>query len=509
MDKIIASNKRIAKNTFLLYIRMLLSLIIGLYTVRVILRVLGIQDYGIYNVVAGLVTSLAFLSNTTSSAIQRFLSFSLGQDDKEKYKSYFLASKYVFYGIASITLVLAETIGLGFLVEYLVIPPERLEAAIWVYESCLVSLIFSFLLIPYNAVIISFEKMNIFAGIGIVDVFLKLGIAYLIMIFPFDSLKTYAVLLAGVSVLNFIFYRYYAYRTAGHLLKAKVLNKQHLHQILGFTGWNLFGSVSGLVRGQGLNILINLYFGPIFNAARGIAYQIYNVVNGFCSNFMMAVNPQIIKLYSTGNKTECFKLVHCGAKISFSLLLVFSFPLMVLMPYVLNLWLVEYPPATILFARLVLLNMLVESLSQPLLTLAQASGKVKYYQIVVGGSLILNLPLSILAYEMGMPPETCFFIMIVMNAIAIFLRLLVLKRTAGIELWPFVIHVCARAFMILTIMFFIYVVLLGLNDIILLLTYTLVTSAILVPILAMFLLFSKKERTVAMEKARKHIGKFL
>lgn len=433
-----SNNKRIAKNTILLYTRMVFSVIIGLYTVRAIIRILGVEDYGIYNVVAGTVTSFSFLASTTVTAIQRFLSFSIGKKDMLSYLKFFKSSIYIFLFLSFAVFLLSNTIGLWFVTNYLVIPTERFHAALWVYESCVVMLISSFLTIPYNAVIVSNERMNYYAYITISDILLKLIIVLLLPYIAYDHLITYSILLMCIGLFDVIVYRQCAFIIIPALKNRIKYDKSYTAKILGFTSWNLFGSLAGLARGQGINILINIFFGPAMNAARGIAYQIYGVVNSFCGNFMMAVNPQIIKLFAQNKKQEWMRLVIRSSKVSFGLLLVISFPLFLLMPEVLDVWLVNYPPITVLFTRLVFINMLIESISQPLLTLAQATGKVKLYQLVVGGSLILTLPVSYITLRFFKIPESCFYIIIGFNIIALFLRLLILKNTAGMNIIQFI-----------------------------------------------------------------------
>ena len=485
-------NKRIAKNTILLYIRMLFSMIVGLYTVRAIIKILGVEDFGIYNVVAGTVTSFSFLSSTTVSAIQRFLSFSLGKNDMTSYLKYFKSSLYIFIFISIISFLLANTIGLWFVANYLVIPTERFTAALWVYESCIVLLVSSFITVPYNAIIVSNERMNYYACISIVDVVLKLLVVLLLPIIKLDQLIAYAILLMCIGLFNICVYRYCA-GIVMPLIKEEIeYGRLYTAKILGFTSWNIFGSLSGLARGQGINILINIFFGPTMNAAYGIAYQIYNAVKSYCSNFMMAVNPQIIKLYAKNEKNEWMCLVIRSSKISFGLLLVISFPLFCVMPQILDLWLVDYPLITVLFTRLVFINMLVECLSQPLLTLAQATGNVKIYQLIVGGTLILNLPISYIAFRIFSQPELCFYIIILFNIIALVLRLLILKKSAGMDVNKFLNDSVFRCvYVLLFVVIFCYIILPIENvyDVV-----ELVLSFGVLSVLEFYLLFTQHER---------------
>lgn len=486
------NNKRIAKNTLILYVRLIVSVLVGLYTVRAILRILGLEDYGIYNIVAGTVTSLSFISNTTVTAVQRFLSFSLGKNDYTSYAKYFKSSLVIFFAISFLCLFLAETIGLWFVYTKLVIPINRLNAALWVYQSCIVSLMTSFISIPYNAIIISHERMNTYAYITITDIVLKLIIVLILPLINYDKLICYSLLLMAVSIFDLFLYRYYSRKIAPQIKSGIKYDKQYTKNILGFTSWNLFGSISGLARGQGLNILINLFFGPILNTARGIAYQIYGVINSFCGNFMMAVNPQIIKLYAKNETEEWMNLVIRSSKVSFGLLLIISFPIFIIMPEILDIWLDDYPPITILFTRLIFVNMLIESISQPLLTLAQATGNVKYYQLIVGGTLILNIPLSYIAFSFFERPELCFYIMIGFNIIALYLRLIVLKSTAKLIVKAFItgsIIKCLGMFSLLSIFAYWFIPVQNLFDYLLL-----ILTSLMIPVLEFFILFNNIER---------------
>lgn len=494
MENITDNNKRIAKNTLLLYLRMILTLGVGLFTVRVILNTLGIEDYGIYNVVAGFVTSFSFLANTTSTAIQRFLSFCLGQNKMVEYNKYFTNSFFLFTCLAVISLLILETVGLWFVHEKLIIPEERLYAAIWVFQSAVISLFFSFLSIPYNAVILSNEKMDVFAYVSIFDVVAKLVIVYLLIIIPFDHLKTYAVLFSTISFLDFILYRFYAKKINRNIHVSIFCDIVYLKRLLGFTGWNLIGSISGLFRSQGLNILINLFFGPVYNAARGIAYQIYNAINGFAGNFMMAVNPQIIKLYASNQEEELSKLVMRSSRMSFSLLTLISYPFIVLMPVVLKLWLNETPDVTVLFARLVLVNMLVECISLPLLTLAQATGKLKYYQSIVGGLLILNLPITWIAFNyFDAEAYICFIILILLNVVALIARLLILQKTAKLNIVDFIRNVLLKWLLLMIVCAIGFVLSLGYTSAIQLI-FTIFFVCIILPVIILYVVLNSSER---------------
>ena len=473
---------------------MLVLLFVNLFTVRIILKVLGITDYGIYNVVAGFVSSFSFLANTTASAIQRFLSYCLGQKKYDEYQKYFSNSFILFIILSLIAALLLETIGLWFLKEKMVIPTERLNAAIEVFHYTTITLIFSFISIPYNAVIFSNEKMNLFAYLSIADVINRLLIVYLLIIIPFDTLKTYATLLLCIEIINFTLYRYYAKHICSYAKVTLRPDFKYIKRLISFTGWNLIGSISGLCRNQGVNILINLYYGPIYNAACGIAIQVYNAINRFATNFMMAVNPQIIKLYAANKKYELEKLVEQSSKMSFSLLMLISFPFFVLMPEILQLWLHEVPNITILFARLILINMLIECISLPLLTLAQATGKLKTYQSIVGGILILNLPVSWFFLKfLHIESYIIFIILITFNMIALWCRIIILKKTADLQIYNFTKNVILRwgiLFLIGFVGFYIFIQL----DLFLRILLTGISTFCILPVAIYFIVLTSSER---------------
>lgn len=488
------NNKRIARNTLFLYLRMLITLSVSLFTVRVILKTLGVEDYGIYNVVAGFVTSFSFIANTTSTAIQRFLSYCLGQKKYDEYHKYFINSFILFIILSCLAIILLETVGLWFLQEKMIIPSNRYHAAIWVYQSAIITLFFSFISIPYNAVILSNEKMSLFAYLSIIDVVNKLLIVYLLTILPFDHLKTYAILLSIVGLINFLLYKYFANRICEYATLSHKYNFKYIKSLLSFTGWNLIGSISGLCRNQGINILINLYFGPIYNAACGISFQIYNAINGFASNFMMAVNPQIIKLYATNQKVELDKLIERSSKMSFSLLMFISYPFLVLMPNILKIWLHTVPEITILFARLILINMLIECVSTPLLILAQATGKLKIYQMIIGGLLILNLPTSwIMLKFFHIEAHIIFIILISINIIALFARVAILSQTAELKAKSFIFNVISKWGILLLICIIGFYITIKFNLQIQILS-TLFFTFIFIPIFILFIVFNKLER---------------
>ena len=395
MEKITSQgeNNRIAKNTLMLYFRMFITMAVGLYTSRIVLAILGVQDYGIYNVVGGFVSMFTVISGTMTTATQRFLSFEIGKKETGKVRELFTTSVIIHVLLALLILIVAESFGLWFLNAKMTIPANRIYAANWVYQLSILTFIVSVVSVPYNAALIAYEKMTAFAYVSIVEVVFKLLLVLLLGYLTYDKLIVYALFLAGISILLRIIYGIYVKK---HFVECQCdwkLDKFFFNKLLNFISWNFIGSIAGIFKEQGLNIVLNMFFGATVNAARGIAYQVLNAVSGFVSNFQLALNPQIIKHYAANQKEEMFKLVFRGSKFSFLLMMILSIPIFIEAPYILKLWLVEVPEYSVIFLRLVLLITLVDSLSYTLITSVHASGKVKWYQIINGSVLLLTLPI--------------------------------------------------------------------------------------------------------------------
>lgn len=430
-----SNNKRVAKNTLFLYFRMILIMLVTLYTSRVVLAELGIKDYGIYNVVGGVVAMFSFLNNCMSSATQRFMTFELGRGDMARLKKVFAASLNIHITIGVIIVLLAETIGLWFVNHKLVIAPDRMTAANWVYQFSILTFCVNIIQVPYNAVLIAHEKMNVYAYISILEAFLKLGIVYLLVIVPADKLITYGILVFAVQLIIRGIYQVYCRR---HYVESKFRlfwDKGLYKQMSGFAGWNLFGSVAWLLRDQGLNIVLNLFFGTAINAARGVASQVSSAVMGFISNFQVALNPQITKNYATGNIPEMEKLSYLGIKFSFLLLFTMAFPLCLNIDYVLHLWLVEVPDYTALFIILIMVESLAGNMfGVPLMTSLSATGKIRNYQIVVSCIILCILPAGYVALRLGCDAPSVFYISIVFTLVSGFVRFLFCRKQIGYSL---------------------------------------------------------------------------
>lgn len=418
----------------MLYIRMLLTLGVSLYTSRIILNTLGVEDYGIYNVVGGFVTMFGFLNNAMATATQRFLSFEIGKKDFKQLNNVFSMSINIHFVIALLILVLAETVGLWFVNTQLTIPVDRMEAARWVYQFSILAFLVNVVSVPYNAAIIAHERMKVFAWVSIVDVSLKLLIVFMLDWFGFDKLKFYAVLMFAVALSIRLLYGIYCSRNFSET-KFRFFWDQGLFKILmSYAGWNLWGNAAVALYGQGVNVLLNIFFGPVVNAAAGIAYQVRGGINGFVQNFQMAMNPQIIKSYASNDLQYMHQLIFQGAKYSFFLLFALSLPILLETELILKVWLKTVPEYTAVFTRLAIGMALVNSISGPLMTAAQASGKIKLYQGVVGGLLLLILPISYLFFKLGFPPQTTFTISIFVYVIALYARLKIVSPLVNLSI---------------------------------------------------------------------------
>lgn len=422
------NNKRIARNTLMLYIRMLLTMVVSLYTVRVVLHTLGIVDYGLYNVVGGVVTMFSFISNTMAVASQRYFTFELGRNDQIQLKKIFSMTMTIYIMLGAIILVLAETVGLWFVNTQMTIPADRMTAAHWVYQFSIFTFIMVMFTVPYNGAIIAHEKMKVYAYVSIIEVTLKLIIVYLLVLFSFDNLKTYAVLIFALTTIITFIYRIYSKRSFQECHYIFYWNTPLFKELLSYSGWNLLGAVASVLNNQGINIILNVFFGPIVNTGRGIAYQVNGAINQFVQNFMTATRPQIIKYYASNEKERMMKLVFQSSKLSFLLLFVLSMPVLLETKFIFALWLKEVPEYVVLFTRLIIIAALIDALSYSLMIAAQATGDIKKYMVVVGGLMLLNLPLSYLFLKLGFNPETVFYISIIITFACLIARTVLIKQ---------------------------------------------------------------------------------
>lgn len=425
------NNKRIARNTIMLYIRMLCVMGVSLYTSRVVLQLLGVVDFGIYNVVGGIVAMFSFLSNSMASATQRFLSYELGKKSAGQLQHVFNTSLNIHFIIGVVVLILAEMIGVWFINHKVNIPPSRLNAAIWVFHFSVLSFFVTILQTPYNALIIAYERMNVYALVSVIEAIFKLSVVLLLFIIDYDKLILYAILMFCVTLLVAFIYWIYCRRRYKVCKYSFYWDKKLFHYMFSFAKWNLFGSTAWLLKGQGINILLNLFFGAVVNAARGIAYQVSGSITTFMVNFQTAVNPQIIKYYADNQIGNMLNLVVRSSKYSFYLILFLTIPVFLETDYILHVWLTVVPDYTVLFCRLILLDVLLDSVSGPMMTAVQATGKIKLYQILVGSILLLNIPISYLFLKNGFLPEITMYVSIMLTLFTVVARLWIIKHVIG------------------------------------------------------------------------------
>jgi O-antigen/teichoic acid export membrane protein len=443
-----SNTQRIVKNTLMLYFRQILIMLVSLYTVRVVLETLGAEDYGIYNVVAGVVSMFGFLSNSMVTATQRYLSFELGRNDFDKLKKVFSVSLVIYVLIMITVLLLAETVGLWFVSNKLVIPPERKNSAIWVYQFSVISFLFTVLTTPYMAVILAHEDMNIYAHVSTVETALRLGLVFVLQFIAWDKLRLYGILVGVATLINTAIYRIVCmvkYKECKFMI---YFDRGLYKELKNYAAWNLFGSVSTMLQNQGIAVLLNQFFNPVVVTARGIALSVNSATSSFAGNFYNAIRPQIIKKYAANEKDAMMKLVFYGAKATYFLMYIFTLPLILEMRYVLMLWLKNIPEYTVIFTSMALIEMLIYSLSMPLGALVHACGKIQLYQLVVYGIQICNLPLAFVFFKLGSPSYTISIIAIFLASFSFIAQLLISKYLAEFPVRVFLKKVVIPLFIV-------------------------------------------------------------
>lgn len=451
MPESATNNQRLAKNTIMLYVRMLFLMFVGLYTSRVLLDALGVEDYGVYNAVAGFIAMFSMISASLSAAISRFIMFVLGQKDEEKLERVFCTSVIIQLILSGIVALLVEIAGVWFLNTHMTIPEGREVAANFVLQFALVSFVINLLSVPYNAAIIAHEKMDAFAFIGIFEGCANLAVAILVKYSPFDSLIFYAALVAFVAFATRMIYTIYCTR---HFSECKIkwsFDREMLREMFGFAGWNFVGSVSGLLRSQGINILFNVYNGPVVNAARGLATQVSTAITKFSSSFYTAVQPQITKSFASNEIKEACNLVLRSSRLAFYLLVLLSVPVIFEVQFLLELWLKEVPEHTAAFVQIIVFYSLFESLSQPLIHLMLATGDIKKYQILVGGINLLNFPVAWVILYLGYTPEIAQLSVILFTFTALAARVIMLKNMVGFPAKEFLTSTLLKCSVILAL----------------------------------------------------------
>ena len=432
------NSRRVARNTLLLYFRMFLLMLIGLYTSRVVVRTLGIDDYGVYNVVGGVVGVFTFLTTSLSAAISRYLAVNLEDGTPDRLRRIFSTGVVIQLGLALLLVLLVETAGMWWLNHRLNIPPDRLEASRWVLQCSLGVLVISLLSVPFQAAIIAHERMSAFALISLGEAALKLGVALLLFFSPFDKLVSYAVLMLAVALLVRLAYGIYCGRKFAECRGKLVFDRALTREMTSFAGWSFFGSSAYVFNTQGAGQVVNLFFDVTVNSARGVALQIENIVKQFVSNFLTAVNPQIAKSWAAGEQDRCQELVRKGVKYSWLVILVFAIPVLGEAEWLLDVWLGpdRVPPYAAAFVRLSLAGLLVDMAGNSLLTLIQAAGRVRRYYLITGLTSYLGLPLVWLCFKLGAGPAAAYLVFIGVYLVVLVQRICLARSLAGLELRP-------------------------------------------------------------------------
>lgn len=503
MSESVVNNRQIAKNTIFLYIRMIVVMLINLYTVRAFLSILGETDYGLYNVIGGVVGMFSFFNGTLATSSQRYFSQALVHNDKKAINRVFCLNLTIYMVLIAIIVVVLETICLWFVNSQMTIPQERLGAANIVYQISVVTFAFQMFTISYNALIIAHERMKAFAYIGILEAFLKLGFVFILMKVPFDKLITYAVLMFLMNLLVVaIYFAYCRYNFEESRFKF-YWNREDAKEMIGFSGWHLLGTLSVVVRGQGVNILINMFFNPAVNAARAVAFQIEGAISQLSNNFFVAVKPQMYKSYSNGEITALNNLVLRSTMICFFLVSILSVPFCFNAEYILSLWLKDVPDYAVIFTQLVLINSLIDSAAGSAICPALATGKIKNFYLVTGTLLILTLPIAYVFLKLGFDPTSTMIVAIVISIIALIARAVFLVKLIQLPIKKYFELIIRLGIVTLIIGAITYYTLTFFSNAFWAIVVTTIVSSILHLTLYFFFVCSKPERVAVVDIAKK------
>ena len=424
-----AGNKRIARNTFYLYVRMIFVLLITLYTSRVVLNMLGVVDYGIYNVIAGFVSMFSFLNTSLTGAIQRFYNYEGAQRGDQGRQEVFETSFYIQVVLSLIVVLALETFGLWYINNVMVIPPERLQTGVLLFHFSVISLVVVMMQVPYSSAIMSFERFDFYALVGIIDVLLKLVIVLILPSTDVDKLPAYGFLLLLITIIDFILYFVYAIINFKELKFKRFFNKGLFKSMMVFSGWNFFGTFTNIFYTQGVSLVLNFFYGPILNAARGVAHQVMSALHGFSLNIVTAFRPQLVESYAEGNYKKTKDVMFNEAKFSYLMVLLLIIPLVLEIRYILAIWLGReaVPEYTEEFTVLILLNMLMSSCNAPFTQVTHATGKMKNFHLITGLITSLNVPFSYISLKMGAAPTSVFIIAIILTVVSQFACMLVVR----------------------------------------------------------------------------------
>lgn len=449
------SNKKVAKNTLILYFRMIVTMFIGLFTSRIILSSLGVENYGIYNVVGGLIPMFSFFCGALGAAASRFITYEIGTKNIKKLCTIFQVSMTAHWIMAIVILLLLESIGLWILNRKLIIPVEKIFAANVIYQFAIIGCISALTQVTANASIIAHEKFNIYAYLTFIDVIGKLILSYSLYLYDGDRLILYGALLLILQICINTAHHLYCWKNFEEYSLKLNFEKHSLRTIISYSGWSFFGNLAYMLKGQGINIVLNTFFGPVINAAFGIANQVNSKVNGFISNFSVALNPQIIKSYAIEDYKQTNDLLIRGAKFSFFLFLVISIPLIINCNEILHLWLKEVPPDGVIFTQLFLLNALLETPTYSIGATIQATGNIKWYQIIVGIIIILNFPITWIALKLGYPAYSSLIIANILTILSLYIRAILMKKIVrGFNLSIYIKEVYTKCLIVGVVSFF-------------------------------------------------------
>lgn len=451
-----SDHKRIAKNTLLLYFRMFFTIAVSLYTSRVVLQTLGVSDYGVYNVVGGIITMVGFLNSAMSAASQRFLSFEMGRGDADRLSNVFCTSVNIHATISVIAFLLAETVGLWFINTKLNLPEGRMIAANWVYQASIVTFIINVMSVPYNATIVAHERMSAFAYISILDVTLKLLIVYILLLFTMDKLILYSILMMGVTAFIRLCYSIYCHKHFEESRYHFVNDRKLFGEMFSFAGWSVIGNLGFSFKNQISNIILNLFFGTTVNAARSVAIHVSSTVKTFAQNFTMALNPQITKQYAAGNIEASRRLVYIGSRYTFYMLTLISIPVILNIDYILHLWLGIVPEYTNWFVIFTIITSLIYSMSECVTKAIQATGHIKWFQIGVSIIMLSELPIAWVLMELDYPPYAVMWPSLVTYSVALFFRFWLIHRyVRGYSYADYYFNVVVRCLVVFVISFLI------------------------------------------------------
>lgn len=500
-----ADSKRIAKNTAFMYVRMGLTMVISLFSVRIVLQTLGAEDYGVYNVTCGVVTMLAFLNNALSSSTQRFLSYEMGKSNTIKVIQIFRNSLFLYIILSILVLTLAETLGLWFVNYKLVIPLERIAAANWIYQFSIISFCLTIMQAPFIASLISHERMGVYAYISIVESVLKLGMIAILCYFPGDKLIIYGLCMLGLTIAISAFYIIYSTLSFEECKIKLSADKDILNEICGFTSWGMLGAISNIFMGQGVNLILNIFFGPLINAARALAFQVDAAINTLIQNFYIAARPQVTKEFAKGDNESTMQLFSLVTRIGFFLMFTMSLVFILEADFILSLWLTTYPKYTTTFTRLTMVSLLIMSLNPPLNMLVNASGNIKYYQIF--GSIIntLVLPCSYISLLQFNTPVLPFIIVIIFSVANVVNVCIFANRNAGLNVHHY-LNLLNRIFLVCFISSILpLAICFNMEDSVFRLICISGVTFIMMLISAYIISFSKEEKSAIRNYLKKHV----